>query len=165
MPSAVSRRNFLSFDFGPRTPAGDHWVKVHRLAMACRVEITMSSEDAGDVPAAREALDEADRIEAALTVFRDTSEVARVNAHAADEPVAVGVELFELLRLSRELHARTEGAFDVTAAPLTRRWGFLERQGRIPEPSALAAAHACVGMEGVALDTINRSVRFDRPGM
>jgi thiamine biosynthesis lipoprotein len=165
MPGAVSRRSFLGFDFGPRRSAGDHWVKIHRVAMACRVEITVSSEDAGDVPAAREALDEADRLEATLTVFRDTSEVARVNAHAADEPVAIGDELFELLRLSRELHARTDGAFDVTAAPLTRRWGFLERQGRVPEPSALAAAHARVGMEGVALDTINRSVRFDRPGM
>ena len=165
MPSTVSRRNFLSLDFGERTPAGDHWVKIHRLAMACRVEITLSSEDAGDVPAARDALDEADRLEAMLTVFRDTSEVSRVNARAADQPVAINDELFELLRLSRELHVRTEGAFDITAAPLTRRWGFLERQGRVPDASALAAAHACVGREGVMLDALTRSVRFDRPGM
>jgi thiamine biosynthesis lipoprotein len=165
MPSAVSRRNFLSFDFGRRASAGDHWVKIHRLAMACRVEITLSSEDAGDVPAAREALDEADRLEAALTVFHDTSEVARVNARAADEPVAIGRELFGLLQLSRELHVRTEGAFDVTAAPLTRRWGFLGRQGCVPDSSELAEARACVGMEGVTLDAINRSVRFDRKGM
>ena len=68
MPSTVSRRNFLSLDFGERTPAGDHWVKIHRLAMACRVEITLSSEDAGDVPAAREALDEADRLEGAFDI-------------------------------------------------------------------------------------------------
>ena len=33
---------------------------------------------------------------------------------------------------SAELHAATGGAFDVTSTPLSRCWGFLTREGRVP---------------------------------
>jgi len=165
MSSAVSRRNFLSFDFARGAGAGGHWVTLHRVAMACRVEVKLVSDAPGDIAAAREALDEADRLEARLTVFRGTSDVADVNRRAAAEPVRVGNELFDLLQISRDIHADTEGAFDVTAGPLTRCWGFLERDPRMPGAEALSAARASVGMSGVTIDAAQRTVRFDRPGM
>ena len=58
------------------------WIRVHRAAMACRFEILLDDADALHVGAAREALDEADRVEAVLTVFRATSETSRVNREA-----------------------------------------------------------------------------------
>jgi hypothetical protein len=67
MAVALSRRNFLSLDFGDRRAAGDHWVRVHRVAMACRFDVMLSSDDAIDVEAARAALDEADALESILT--------------------------------------------------------------------------------------------------
>jgi hypothetical protein len=63
MAGALTRRNFLSFDFGDRTRDPDHWVRIHRIAMACRFEVMLSSDDARDVAAARSALDEADDLE------------------------------------------------------------------------------------------------------
>jgi thiamine biosynthesis lipoprotein len=165
MPGALSRRSLLAFDFGRPTTAADHWVRVHRTAMACRFEVTLADDDARDVGAARAALDEADRLEARLTVFRDTSEVSRLNRGGAGVDRGVSDELFELLDACRELHARTAGAFDVTSAPLTRCWGFLRRQGRVPDTAALAAARAAVGMDGVRLDPERRSVRFERDGI
>ncbi len=165
MPDVVSRRNFLTFDFARRGADDDHWVRLHRIAMACRVEVTLSSSDARDIGAAREALDEADRLEDMLSVFRDTSDVTRVNRRAADEAVRVGDELFDLLQLSSGLHADTDGAFDVTAGPLSRCWGFLQRDARLPDAAVLAGARAAVGMTGVTLDHPARTVRFARCGM
>jgi thiamine biosynthesis lipoprotein len=133
--------------------------------MACRFEITLSQEDAADVTGARAALDEADDIEAVLTVFRDTSDVADLNRRAGGEDVVVSPALFALLTRSAELNAATEGAFDVTSTPLSRCWGFLTREGRVPNDDEIEAARARAGMRHVRLDAVTRGVRFDRPGV
>ncbi len=162
---AISRRALLSFDFPRGEETAGHWIRVHRQAMACRFEVTLSGEDARYVPAARDLLDEIDRIESALTVFRETSDLVRLNRAAGAGPVPVDEALFSLLRLCREMHARTGGAFDVTTTPLSRCWGFLRREGRLPSPEEIAAARERVGMDKVDLDEAARTVRFRRPGM
>lgn len=163
--AAISRRELLSLDFARGPETAGHWIRVHRRAMACRFEVTLSGEDARHVPAARELLDEIDRIESALTVFRETSELVRLNRAAAAGPAHVDDALFGLLELCREMHARTGGAFDVTTTPLSRCWGFLRREGRLPAPEEIAAARDLVGMDKVQLDAAARTVRFRRPGM
>jgi thiamine biosynthesis lipoprotein len=82
--------------------------------MACRFEIVLPGEDASHVPAARAALDIADRLESQLSVFRSTSELSGVNRCAADEPTAVSRPLFSLLRRAAKIHEETGGAFDIT---------------------------------------------------
>lgn len=163
MPEPLSRRELLT---GGRPPEDDgHWVRVYRRAMACRFEVTLAGEDARHVEAARAALDEADRVEAVLTVFRDTSEVAALNREAGARPVVAGQLLFGLLQRCQALQAATGGAFDPTSGPLTRCWGFLAREGRLPAPEELAQARAAVGFEKVHLDPATRTVRFAAPGL
>src|SRR5438309_1499755 len=158
MTRAISRRQLLALRVPDVPPRSTHWVRVHRTAMACRFEVLLPGEDARFVPAARLALDEADRIEALLTVFRDDSEVMRVNRTAGDAPARVDAELFALLESCAELSDRTDGAFDLTSAPFSRCWGFLRRSGRLPAPEELAAVRALVGMSHVRLDRDRRSV-------
>ena len=78
----VDRRTLLTR--GPSVPrtwsaAADVWLRVHRVAMACRFEILLSGEDQRHAAAAHEALAEADRLEAAWSIYRDDSAVARLN--------------------------------------------------------------------------------------
>ncbi|HSD67734.1 MAG TPA: FAD:protein FMN transferase [Vicinamibacteria bacterium] len=163
-PRRIARRAL----FGrllPRAKETGHWVKVHRTAMACRFEVTLPSEDARHVEAARAALDEVDAIEDALSWFRDTSEVSRVNRDAASGQVTVGPSLFALLSLCRELHAATGGAFDPATTALSRCWGFLERRPRLPAAEEIAAARACSGLDKVTTDGLGRTVRFAAPGV
>lgn len=148
---------------GPR-PAG-HWIRVHRRIMACRFEITLPGEDSASVPAARAALDVANRLEAMLTVFRDTSDLVAVNRSAAHGPVVVPPELFDVLCRAADVHRDTGGAFDITTTPLSRCWGFLYREGRLPAQADIDLARASVGMSGVTLDTAASTVCFDRPGL
>lgn len=114
--------------------------------------------------AGEEALDEIERVEAQLSIFRPASEIARVNRYAAERPVKVSPPTFQLLVLARDLSAGTGGAFDPTVAPLLRVWGFLGGQGTLPDPSSVAAARGCVGMDQVTLDEEEFTVRFSRPG-
>jgi FAD:protein FMN transferase len=167
LPKRLTRRELFSLprDEAALRDGAGHWIRVSRTAMACRFEVTLSGEDARYVPAARAALDAVDRIEDRLTVFRETSEVARVNRDAAAGEAEASPALFDLLVQCRTLHAETEGAFDPTSAPLSRCWGFLARQGRLPPGEDIEAARRRVGMDAVVLDPPTRTVRFARPGM
>jgi thiamine biosynthesis lipoprotein len=132
--------------------------------MACRFEITLPANDQSDIAAANEALDLIDRLEDQMTVFRETSEISYINRNAGSTAVEVEAGLFQLLLLCQELYRATGGAFDITSGPLTRCWGFLKREGRIPEPDELEAARSCVGMHNIILDCGKITVRFSHPG-
>jgi len=141
-------------------------VLVARHAMATRFEIVLHGENPIALRAAgEEALDEVDRIEAQLSLYRSGSEVARVNAEAQQRPVRITPGLFQLIERARELSRETNGAFDLTIAPLVRCWGFMGGTGSMPEPAAVAEARAAVGMQHVELDASKLTVRFKRPGM
>src|SRR5690242_5535122 len=106
----LTRRRLLTFDVGSRTPPPQgirRWLRVYRIAMACRFEVTLLPEDAEHVAAARAALDEVDRVESLLTIFRTDSELSRLNQFAArGEPVAddVDAEVWALLVRAAALH-------------------------------------------------------------
>ena len=161
----LKRRAFLTFSpIRPAPPSG-YWQHVSRPAMACRFEVTLPLEDQVGVSAARQALDEVDRLEDQLTIFRESSEVSLINLEAAAGPVSVERSLFSLLLLCRDLCRETGGAFDITSGPLSRCWGFLRRQGRIPEPGEIEEAKALVGEEKLLFDCDTRAIRFARPGV
>jgi thiamine biosynthesis lipoprotein len=141
-------------------------VALARRAMATRFEIVLHGDDAVALRAAgEEALDEIERLEAQLSLYRPTSEIAHLNARAAGGPVRVSPDLFHLLQHAQRLHKETGGAFDVTIAPLMRCWGFVGGSGRMPDADELAAARARTGMALVELYPTDFTVRYARPGV
>ena len=141
-------------------------VLVARQAMATRFEIVLPGDHPPTLRAAGgEALDEIDRIEAQLSLYRPGSEVARLNASASRQAVRVTPGLFRLLERARALAQETGGAFDISIAPLVRCWGFMGGTGSRPEPEALDEARANVGLAPVELDADRLTVRFTRPGV
>src|SRR5258708_9842899 len=142
MAGSLTRRTCLSVDFGARSRDPDHWVRIHRLAMGCRFEVMLSSDDARDMAAARSALDEADDLEALLTVLREASVVSDLNRRGAREDVTGVAPRFSLLERSAGLHPRTGGALDVTSAPLTPCWAVLPRGPRRPRAEESRTARA-----------------------
>lgn len=169
--TTTARRQFLtslSRRRSDRTPVNEergYWIRVHRCAMACRFEITLAGEDGAFVAAARTALDEIDRLEDELSVFRYTSTISEVNRNAACRPVVVPRHLIDLLTACQRLHQETGGAFDITTMPLSRCWGFLRREGRLPDAEAIEAARAMVGFDGVQLGRDDGSVSFGNAGI
>ncbi len=135
-------------------------------AMATRFEIVLHGENATALRAAgEEALRVVEELEAQLSLFRASSEVAHLNARAGREPVRVTPGLFALLQQAQKLHAESSGAFDVTIAPLVRCWGYMGGNGRLPRAEEVAAARAKVGMGLVELNPDDFTVRFAREGV
>ena len=143
-----------------------HTLIVGREAMACRFEVVFNTGEVADATGLGcDALDLVDEIESRISVYRDTSELSRLNAQAAAGWVPVSADVFALLQRAVELAARTGGAFDIASGALVRAWGFLRRQGRVPTDAELASALASAGTRHVDLDPASNRVRFSRPGV
>jgi FAD:protein FMN transferase len=165
-PGGLSRRALLSIAWGAdEGAAAAHHIRVHRRAMACRFEVTLPGEHAADIAAARDALQEADRLEDLLSVFRESSAISQINRAAGTGAVEVAEEVFELLTRCSDLSLATGGAFDITSTPLSRAWGFLRREGRLPSDDEIASARALVGLRHLTLDAAARTAALDRDGM
>jgi thiamine biosynthesis lipoprotein len=160
------RREILKLSPRRATAATEaYWLHVSRAAMACKFEVTLphSAQAGGRVASA--ALEEVARLEQQLTVFRTDSEVSFINQHAATEAVQIEAALFDLLNLCQQLSHATAGAFDITAGPLSRCWGFLRRQGRIPTAEEIEQARSHVGSEKLWLDAEAKTIRFAQTGV
>jgi len=141
-------------------------LKVRRRAMATTFEIVLIGDDRDFLAAAgHEALDEVERLEEQLSVYVPTSEVSWINARAAMEPVRVEPRLFDLLQWAARLSEETQGAFDITAGPLVKAWGFYWQQGVVPTAETIAHTLEHVGMSHVILNEEDSTVRFDRVGV
>jgi thiamine biosynthesis lipoprotein len=140
-------------------------VRLSRRAMATSFEIVLPF-GTPDVRALGDlAFGLLDELEAQLTVYRETSEVSRVNRLAAARPVPVEAGLFELLELASRIHGETGGAFDVTAGALIKAWGFFRGPRRVPSEAERREVLQRVGMEHVQLNRQGRTVRFLRAGL
>lgn len=140
-------------------------IRVSRRAMATRFEVALPLGTPCALEAAEAALDLIEELEDQLTVYREESEVSRLNATAADRPVTVEPRLFELLVRSANLTRETGGAFDPATGAMTKAWGFFRREGRVPLPAELTAAREHSGSRHVVLDPEAKSVRFRRKGL
>jgi thiamine biosynthesis lipoprotein len=148
----------------PRSPAEEYTLlRYSRRAMATSFELLVPFGTPHAQEAAEAALDEIDRLEHQLTVYRDTSEVSQLNRRAPTEEVVVEERLFRLLELSARLWRETDGAFDISVGALLKTWGFFRRNAHIPEDTAHLLDG--VGMQHVRLDPERRSVRYLVPGL
>ncbi len=140
-------------------------LQLARRAMACEFSLFLQSSSTGAVASGMAALDEIERLEEKLSVFRPASEISRLNAIASSACVPVGDELYSLLTLAASLSRATGGAFDVATGALTRAWGFLARNPSVPDETALREALTSSGMSRVELDGGTRTIRFKTKGV
>jgi thiamine biosynthesis lipoprotein len=139
---------------------------VARPAMGCLFEIYLVGDDPERLKGiGEEALAEVQRLDEQLSHYRDDSDVARLNALAGSEWVRVEPRLYALLERCAALSRATEGAFDITAGPLAKAWGFYRGEGRIPADEELATLRQQIGMSHVVLNRERSAVRFDAPGL
>ena len=61
------------------------------------------------------------QVDGEFSMFNDTSTVAR---HNRGEKVSESPMYKEVYKLAQTVHQETDGAFDITVAPLVNAWGF-----------------------------------------
>jgi thiamine biosynthesis lipoprotein len=111
------------------------------------------------------AFDEAKRLDQLLSNYRPASEWSQVNRYAAEKPVKVSSELFDLLSACVEYSRQSDGAFDISVGPLMKVWGFYKGSGHLPHRAEVRGALAKVGYRNLILDSAAKTVRFAQPGV
>lgn len=110
------------------------------------------------------AFAEFDQVDALMSIHRRDSELSRVNAQAADHPVKISRELYDVLALAAEIANQTEGSFDVTIGPLAQLWGFIWKEYRLPTEEELERVLPLVNYRAVELSA-GETVRFKQRGI
>ena len=102
-------------------------------AMGAPIRWSFTAKTAKMEAASDEAFEEARRLDDLLSNYKPESEWSKVNREAADHPVAVSPELFDLIAACVRYSRESEGAFDITVGPLMKVWGFYKGTGHLPK--------------------------------
>jgi FAD:protein FMN transferase len=114
--------------------------------------------------AVRAVLAEAD---AALSAWNARSELAALNQQASTDWLPISNALYTVLDAARVVSQTTDGAFDVTVAPLVALWGFGANaavDGR-PSDAQIREARVLVGTGRLELRAQPRAARKRAPGL
>jgi len=138
----------------------------HGDAMGATYTVNLYGQDRAAMAAAIDAaFSEVGRLDALLSNYRSGSEWSAMNRSAAQEPVRLSAELFQLLSTCMEYSRESEGAFDIAVGPLMKLWGFYKGTGRLPGPEEVAAVLPNVGYQHIHLDAEAQTIWFDRTGV
>lgn len=133
--------------------------------MGTTFELRFDAATHGAVALAESCFDLIDDLEMMMTIYREDSTLARINATYHLSPVVVPTDLFDLLSLARSIHHATDGAYDITTGTLSRIWGFVKGPRRVPSSVELQDALARTGMRHIQFDAEKRTIRSDRNGV
>jgi thiamine biosynthesis lipoprotein len=114
----------------------------------------------GDVHAAL------DGVNRELSIHRAASELMRLNRHPAGQPLPLSRDLYDVLAAGQRVSAMSQGAFDVTVAPLVDAWGFgAEKRRVVPAATEVQARRSAIDWRGLALDPGRRTATKAQPGL
>jgi thiamine biosynthesis lipoprotein len=139
--------------------AGAQWLRQDAAIMGTSVSAELWTDDPVKGQALIDkVLAEMRRIDALMSTYKDTSELSRVNRLAAQQPVAVDRELFDLIGKALHYSEVTHGAFDITYASVGYLYDF--RHDKRPTPEQLTALQPDINWHFVQLDPVHHTVRF-----
>jgi FAD:protein FMN transferase len=164
-PANPSQRRF---DFARRTAAAvaerGAWWSRDEAIMGTAIHVELWCDDPRQGVAATAAvMEEMHRIDRAMSPYKASSELSRINAEAGHRAVRLTDEMFGLIERALHFSRLTDGAFDISYAAVGQLYDY--RLGRRPSADELAQARDLVGYQGLALDTAARTLRFARDGM
>jgi thiamine biosynthesis lipoprotein len=100
-------------------------------------------------------------VDGSMSTFRTDSEISRFNASAAQTWFDVSAVFLHVLAAALDVGQRSDGAFDITVAPLVDLWGF-GPAGAVVEPPAesdIASALTRVGQGRLLLDSEHSRIK------
>ncbi len=86
---------------------------------------------------------ELERVNRSMSTYREDSEISRFNALAPDTWFEVSADFHAVLSTAMAVGWQSEGAYDVTVAPLVDLWGFGPAGQVGTPPLAMTASPMC----------------------
>jgi len=112
-----------------------------------------------------EAAAEIRRIEQLISSWIPESATSEINRKAGIEPVAVGIEIYNLIERSLQLSEITSGAFDISYATLDTLWNFADSGPYLPLRKEVEKVRKTGGYHNIVLNPETHSVFLKNKGM
>ena len=100
-----------------------------------------------------EILAELQRVDRSLSMFNDSSTISRINRNEAVD-LSQDSLFVEVFQLAQRIAEDTDGAFDITVAPLVNAWGFGFKNDVMPTDAAIDSLRLFVGYRKVSLEAL-----------
>jgi len=95
-----------------------------------------------------------------FSMFNKQSTVSQINR--GEKPV-LSSKFKEVFKLAEKVHQNTEGAFDVTVAPLVNAWGFGFKNEQMPTPLQVDSLCSIIGMHRLTFDEEQSTITKSDP--
>jgi FAD:protein FMN transferase len=144
-------------------PAYASWHRLPFETLGTQAYIELWSEDPQH--AARliaEVQAEFERINQLMSPYIASSELSLLNRLAAQQPVTVSAEFYQLLAQAKRISQLSNGAFDVTFASVGFYYDYRARKK--PDAAQLQLARQYVNFHSIEL-LVNNQVRYSQPGV
>jgi len=90
--------------------------------------------------------------------YSDSSEVAAINKAKANRAVSVSEDVFFIIEEAQKISEKTEGAFDITIAPLKDLWNIQQGGPNPPAEEDIKEAQKKVNYKNIILGRENKTV-------
>lgn len=159
---------FISCSAGTTAPRAEaSLVQRSQVSMGTAIQLSAwTTDEAAAVAAFDRVFLEFDRLDALMSVWKEGSDVLRINAAAGKSAVAVSPEVREVLHASQEVSEWTAGKFDVTFGVLSGLWKFdQDIDGRVPDRSRIAPRLPLIDYRALQVDDRAGTASLARVGM
>ena len=95
-------------------------------------------------------------VDASLSMFNPKSTISRINRGETD---TLDSYLLDILPMAQSISEATDGAFDITVAPLVNAWGFGFKHGQLPTDAQVDSLRALVDYKYISIQD-GRIVKF-----
>jgi len=134
--------------------------------MGTDVTITVVARSIEEGEAAIEAgMAELRRLDAMMSLYKNDSEITRVNLAAGKNPVKVSPEMIELVEQAAKISKLSGGVFDVTVGPLVVLWQMRLKEGTVPTDQEIARIRPLVNYRNIVINKNASTLFLKKPGM
>ena len=145
---------------GPKT------VQKTESIMGTDVTITVVARNAQKGEAAIDAgMAELRRLDAMMSLYKDSSEITKVNLAAGKGPVKVSAEMIEVVEHAAKISALSNGIFDLTIGPLVVLWQMRLKEGTVPTDREIARVQSLVNYRNIVVDKTASTIFLKNSGM
>ena len=102
----------------------------------------------------KELVEKMNEVDRALSMFNEKSVISKINKGEHNIPKSTEGDMFvEVYELAQKISVDTDGAFDITVAPLVNAWGFGFKNGDMPTEEQVDSMLQFIGYEKVSYFT------------
>ena len=106
----------------------------------------------------KEIIRELDKVDASLSPFNEKSIISKINRN---EEAVVDNYFYDVFNLAIQISEDTNGAFDITVAPIVNAWGFGFKSGSSPTSQYIDSLKQFIGYKKVRINKDKHVVKQD----